>query len=327
MSDLDRTTIDAIADLTQRGLPVSLQAFALDGHADPIQGRRYFLTYDGGKHADITDSLLKTLPNPQYREGNRQLTSLASFSAFVNRMKEGSSVLFADKDAHQLRCIFDYHEAVNVLNTPPATDGGDAPAPYWSRVDGALPRWSRSSASYAFPQSKSWKNWAGKNKQPMKQDALAEWVEDNIDDVLDTKDAASLGAAATMLVNQLGLKLADRGALIAAARGLSLKVTEKVASAVNTTTGEVMINYSQEHTNESPAQIQVPSAFALALPVFEGGEWFSLLTRLRYRRNEGALVWWFDIYKLEKAVENAFTSACDKVAQETGLPLFYAKLT
>jgi len=129
------------------------------------------------------------------------------------------------------------------------------------------------------------------------------------------------------LIGQLNLSLGNRLQLLTAARGMAVKVTEAVRSAVNTNDGSISVAYEQTHEAASKdPDLKVPTAFVIALPVFEGGAMFQLLTRLKYRKEGQSLKWSFDVYNLKRAVDVAFTSACDDVAAATGLPLYYAKV-
>jgi uncharacterized protein YfdQ (DUF2303 family) len=308
---IDSSAIDAVAALAQESVEVRL----LTAQPPDAEGDRIFAVVPKGHDLkDITDSLLKSLPVPQHRTGLVELLSLASFSEFTARMAEPSSVLFADKANRCLVCVFDYHDAVNA----PA----DAAAETQVTTE-AVPRWGRFRAVYKFPVSEPWKRWSGNHKHAMTQSSLAEWIEENIADVLDPADLKSLGQK--QLIGELGLKLAGRSGLLVAARGLDLTATETVAQAVNTSSGETEIRYAETHTSGGqPAGVSVPSAFLIGLPVFEGGEWYQLLVRLRYRKAGGSLQWSYDVYNLDKALDDALTSSCETVRNQVKLPLFFA---
>jgi hypothetical protein len=60
--------------------------------------------------------------------------------------------------------------------------------------------------------------------------------------------------------------------------------------------------------------------------VFEGGEAFKLLVRLRYRKHERVLQWKIDIYQLALAFRVALESECEGIETSVGLPLFFGSI-
>lgn len=330
---IDDKFVHAIAGLRLAATkvdPIVIEpAGLLDGE---VAGRLFRIAVpDGIRDVDVTDALLKTLPTPQYRSGNTEIASLESFIDYANRMKESSTVLFANPTKSTIEAVFDYHDEVNPGWN--VVDGGDPDsdtADTKHMLPTPLPRWGRFRAKYPFPLHRSWKVWSGKDKTPMSQADLANFIEDNIIDVHDTQDGTTIMSGNTKtLIKELGLKLAGRSKLLTAARGLSLQITEKVGQVVNTQTGETTIHYDQTHSDGSPPapgsvpKLDVPSAFIILLPVFNGADAFELLVRLRYRKDGASLKWWYDIYNLDRAMELAFEDACGKITTGTGLPLFY----
>jgi len=283
----------------------------LSADPDQVAGhKRALLIHTGDlKVSDLTDQILAGLPHPPARRGKVMVSSLQSLIDFTNRMKEHSSVLFADATAKTLLAVLDYHEEVLGRTAP-----SDAPVE-------ARPRWGRFKALFSFPLSRPYTIWSGKNRQAMAQADLAAFLEDNILDILAARDVSD--QTILTLVSQLGLKIGSPDELLKVARGFSLTSEEKFKSVANLDTGEMAVAYEQTHTSNFVADVKLPTAFVVAIPVFEGDAAFQLLVRLKYRKKDGALTWYFDIYAIERAFRVAFEEACVRVQVAVDLPLFY----
>jgi uncharacterized protein YfdQ (DUF2303 family) len=268
---------------------------------------------------DLTDKLIATRPTPVARTGEVVTKTVASFVAFVNRYKEGDrTVIFADPATMKMTAVFDYHDPLHVDE--------DFTADALPKMTSAIsPRWGRFRASFAFPKSRQYKTWTEQDGKPMSQGDFARFLEDNATDIVDpavidpSSDTQMLSA-----VTLLGLRLAGPNEMLTVSRGLSLKSDERIVNAVNINTGEVQISYQQEHTMEK-TELTVPTGFVLAMPIFDGGEWFKLLVRLRYRKIESQIKWFFQVFQLQIAFENAFRDQCTAILLATSTPLFSAE--
>lgn len=234
---------------------------------------------------------------PERKKGTAKLTTLASFVEHVKRFADQHSALFADDNvcAPKLVGVLNYHEA-----------------------KAGSPRFGDHRAEYAFPLSEEWRTWT--STTPMQQGAFAEFVEDHIGDVL---DPATAGAAMTAFVEQLEIVLATPSQLMTLSKGLSVYVDAKVSNKINPSTGEGQLSFQTEHRDVSGAPLKVPRGFAVGIPVFTGGERYSLPIRLRYRVSGDRVVWELKPHRVEQAFRHAVTEACSKAAEGTGLPLFY----
>lgn len=299
----------------------------------------FLLTHPARKLTDLTSLLDKRLPNPRHRDGQVSLTGLDSFIDYVNRMREPTSVLFANGKQRTITCVFDYHEPVNVpdaeamkrLSIPGEPDSAP-PIDLVPMVqaESALPRWGRFRASYAFPFSTQWEAWAKNNKQGLNQFALADHIEANILDIapITSVEQVPPGPARDIIVN-LNLRLGGPKELVTTARGFKLQAKEAFNAKVDTTTGEITILYEQTHANgeaAAPEEIKAPSSFILSIPVFDGDSQPSgLLVTLRYRKAEKSITWTYDVYSMQSTLERVFRQSCDRIRDATNLPLFFGE--
>jgi len=245
--------------------------------------------------------------NPLRRKGTSSHVTLESLILHTNRFKDTNSVLFANGDMQspRLLTVFDYNEEV-------------------CEGQSALPRFGEHRAEYIFPLSDEWKAWIGQNGKPMDQGEFGEFLEDRIIDIAPPlTDADEGGDAIKELVATIGGKLADAATLIELAKGFKLHVGETVKQAVNLSSGEVEIHYEQTHQNADGQKISVPNCFLIAIPCFKLGHPYTIAARLRYRKQSGSVVWFYNLFQIERVFEHAYSEACEKARVETALPLFH----
>lgn len=237
---------------------------------------------------------------PERRKGTARLVDLDSFIALVNRFKDADSAIWGlpDSTSPSLTCVFDYHRAT---------------------ADGS-PRFGEHRAVYAFPLSDEWKKWATNDGEKMSQRDFAEFVEGRVRDIANPTGVA--GAAAED-AKALGVDLAPASRIVEVARGLMVRVKSEVAGSVALSSGEVEIKYSTQHQDERGQPLRVPSAFLIGIPVFQGGDLYPIVVRLRYRADQPPITWFYELYGTERVFDFAFKKACDRATTDTALPLFF----
>ncbi len=235
---------------------------------------------------------------PERRKGTARLTTLQSFIAHVNRFSDEHSALFGDDNPQQPRLVA-------VLN-------------YHEQKAGA-PRFGDHRAQYTFPISEEWTTWT--TTGVMSQAAFAEFIEDHIGDVIDP--SKGLGAQTIAFVEQLEIALATPSQLMTLSKGLTVYAESKVVNKQDLSTGEGHLAFEVEHRDVHGAPLKVPRGFAVAIPVFTGGDRYTLPIRLRYRVSNAKVTWELKPHRVELAFRHAITEACAKAADETQLPLFY----
>lgn len=241
---------------------------------------------------------------PERRQGTAKLTTLQSFADHVNRFSDADSALFADDDAdadEDAGCP----KLVAVLNYHPGKAGA--------------PRFGDHRAEYEFPVSDEWRTWT--TTPALTQRGFAEFIEDHIGDVIDP--TKGLGAQTVAFVEQLEIALATPSQLMGLAKGLTVYAESRVTEKLDLANGTGQLAFETEHRDSQGAPLKVPRGFAVAIPVFTGGDRYTLPIRLRYRLNNAKLTWELKPHRVELAFRHAITEACGKAAELTGLPLFY----
>lgn len=221
------------------------------------------------------------LPIPRRIRRKLDLREAGSFISYVNRFKsELASVIFAQitESGARFEAVLDYHLG--------ATD----------------PDWCQHIATYACPLTVEWQTWAKSNNARMDQTTFAEFIENNIRQIVDPPGAAMLEVSTT----------------------LTAKTTVDFVSGVRLQNGNSTLRF-QETTDAKAGQkgeMSIPGTFTLLLPVFEGGEPVKVQARLRYRINDGKLHFQYQLIEPHLAVRAAGQKAMEQIAAETKLPVF-----
>ena len=236
---------------------------------------------------------------PLRRRGTATLLDLTSLIAHVERFKDEDTILFAtdDREKPSLTAVLDYHRK------GAASD----------------PRFGDHRARFAFPLSDEWKAWIAANKKPMAMIEFAAFLEDRIIDVLD--DASDLPEDMQRFVKAIGGNIASPTKLMEVAVGLKIHEKSNVGETVNLATGEGEISFVSTHTDASGKPLKVPNLFLIGIPVFKNGPAYRLAARLRYRKREGGLLFWYELWRHEPVFDHAFGEALERVRTETGLPV------
>lgn len=240
---------------------------------------------------------------PERRAGTATLSTLASFIDHVKRFADEHTAVFADVDNRknaQLVSVLDYHE----------------------KTAAGQPRFGQHRGVYKFPLSDEWHAWNSGADNPMNMAAFAQFLEDRIMDVL---DPTAGGDTIKEFAVNLGITLATAQRLMELSRGLAIRVEAKVSQAVNLSSGEGQMTFSESHGTTDGGAIKIPGGFAITIPVFRNGPLYKIPVRLRYRVQQGSVVWWYSPQRIDRVWDHAITEACDTVADETERQLFYGK--
>lgn len=241
---------------------------------------------------------------PERREGVATMQSVESFIEYVNRFKNGHTVVFAseaDPDsgrASSLHAIIDHHEA-----------GADGQACF-----------GRHQCKYDFPMSDEWRAWSKVDGDSMDQETFAELLEDRIFDVR-SPYGEDVGESADRFANELGIRLASPAELRDLGKGLAVRVGQQATQTHNVQTGESSLQFAEEHADSTGKPLTVPGGFVLGVPVFREGRVYQLCARLRYRVS-GSIRWIVKLHRSDIIYRHAFGEACELVSTETGCAVF-----
>lgn len=237
-------------------------------------GSTHIVVPNGYELHDVRD----TFPTPDRLKGKTTVRDVDSFVALVNEFKTDATKVFG-------------------TITPPAFVGvlnGNAQA--------AGPGWGDHRVEYACPLTKEWKTWSGCNGKGMSQQEFAQFIEDNLPDLLD---------GATMLE---------------VSRTLEAKKNVNFASGIRLANGAVDFTFEEQvQGTAAKGKLQVPETFDLAFAVFEGGPAYKITARFRYRISDrGALTLWFDLHRAHKVLEDAVKQVWADIAAKIELTILHA---
>lgn len=240
--------------------------------------------------------------HPVRREGRAVAQTLDSFAKLMQRYEGENSAVFAQRDEVgknlSLLGVIDYHEAGPL---------GEA-------------RFCRHSVIYKFPLSEEWKAWAAASGVEKTQADFAAFIEERIADV---SDPGSASESTKELVKQLEVHLASASRLMELSRGLSIHVNSKLTGTQNTSTGERVLAFSEDHQDPKGAPLKIPGAFLITIPVFHDDGAYPIPVRLTYRVSGGAVLWKVTLYRADRALDHAFKTAVNKVDDAVDCPIYF----
>lgn len=252
-----------------------------------------------GRNAIAIPEGVRIVSDVQYRDyadtrvGQVTVESLDSLVDYIVRHETGESAIFASSTQNTIAAVLDWHPS------------GDTDYGGLARHQAILP----------FHFSEPWKAWMGINGKAMGQKALAEFIEEYLNDIVAPEPAAVLETVLT----------------------LSGKKSANYKNATRLANGDVSLVW--EETTEAKAgqsgQLQVPSEITLRLPVYAGCEeqtTYDIRTMFRYNIADGVLTFQIKMLGIERIREMAFKSIFDsleKIIAEKAIvsPLYHGAVT
>lgn len=254
-------------DITDSGLLAALhalRAFKLDGV--PV----------AAVPPDFKLESLRKFGDPETEAGIVTVHTLSSLAEYLNNHGSTGSAVFASRDGALVCGVIDWHDPENEVRA-----------------------WARHRVQYKLEHTPEWKAWTGINGKPMSQDAFAEFVEENLPDIIEPDGASVLETVSTLQ--------GKRGVQFLSSRNLG--------------NGDVGIMWKEE--TEAGGGVngdaKVPAELVLKLPVYRGAEQattYQVKAFLRYRIREGKLTFEVKLHRPEKAVDSAFDDVAAALASE-----------
>lgn len=271
----DETMISQIAE-AQTNHAALLAAGAALGEA------RTHTTPDARPYALVPEGYeVQELPCAEYPERPKahvKLRDAASFIRYFNDHKKTHSRIFAAIDPARFVAVFDeFHTGAS---SPDINTAHQA-------------NWREFRAAFDVPASREWKLWTAADRKPMTQLQFAEFLQDNLPDVVQP-------AGADLLELALNFEAAQSGSYVA---------TQRLQDGSH--------NLQWRADNNASGSVKLPDHITLQIPVFENEAPSELQARLKYRVKEGALTLWFELVRPHKVLEAAFRAAWERIATET----------
>ncbi|HUS27555.1 MAG TPA: DUF2303 family protein [Kofleriaceae bacterium] len=231
---------------------------------------------------DILAELDRRMPGPRRREGRVQLQDVQSFCEYLSRyQRPESSVVYANVSAMTFEAVIDEHP-LGLPNDEIAT------------------AWRGHRAIYACPRSPEWLAWTAKDGAAMKQDEFADFLETRLEDMV------------------TGEGFPKPVEVLAVARQLHIRTKGTFQREINPTNGDnILVHKTETETGST----QIPRAFAVAIPVFEGGERYQVEARVRFSIGDRGPVFSYTLHRRSEIERDAFGGVRKMIAGTTKLPV------
>lgn len=250
---------------------------------------------------------------PKRPQGTSRHQTLASVIQHARQYKAPGTAAWCElgNASASLLVVYDYHLGnADKAEMSGALEGEDVGA-----------RWCAFGASYAFPIAPEFKAWREMSGKELTQEAMAAFLEDHLHEVCTPEDAGERTAA---MAQTLGVTIASPSSLLGFARRSAATVSMYVAEKIDAQTGARELIYQEEvnHQTEDRAKIVPPGAFAIRVPVLQGGAEYRLPVRLKSKVSGRAIKWSFEVYRADQAFLRAVEEELAKFTAETGLPVY-----
>lgn len=234
---------------------------------------------------------------PARRRGTAQAGTLRSFIELVIRHKDDQSALFG-------KTSWPDPKLTAVLN--------------YDSAEGAA-RYRDHRVEYAFPLTKEFKSWVDGDGEKNKRDQVefAIFLEEH------SAEVAEVDALEKKTYEPLFREIfASPSELIALSRQLEVYVQSSAKQGVRLSSGERVIEFSEQHMNGKGEAVVIPGIFMVSVPAFVDGALVRIPARLRYRVVGSAVKWHYELYRWESFLRDAVEAALAKASEDTGLPAF-----
>jgi uncharacterized protein YfdQ (DUF2303 family) len=162
------------------------------------------------------------------------------------------------------------------------------------------PSWNEHSAAFKPRRSVEFQTWLDSNRKQMTQVEFARFLEENLPDVVEPPSAELLQVALTF----------------------EAKKSVEFASGVRLASGQIQFQYDEVvRGTAQKGTIETPEKFILGIPIYVNGPAYRIDVRLRWRLQEGKVVFWYEVVRPHRFVEHALKEISQRIAGETALPL------
>lgn len=284
---------------------------------DPLTGRLVPFVVVNGGIASLENVFNEARDEPVFARGVTQLDDRASFISWVRQFKVRETRLFASSAGHVFRI-----EAVIDNDTPCSENTIDATADADRESHLPIPGRRAFRAAHAFVFHDRFKVWNAGFSKWLKQDELAELLEEGILEIVPETMVPKESRAGRFLEGAR-ISAAAPVDVLSLAKGLELTVSTAVKNVVNLSNGTSQVAFEEKHAGKGGQELHVPKAFVIALPILADDVLRTpIAVRVRYRLREGSLQWFLAPYDLQSCVRDAIESACWNIQDQTGVEVF-----
>jgi uncharacterized protein YfdQ (DUF2303 family) len=162
------------------------------------------------------------------------------------------------------------------------------------------PAWCEHTATFKPRRSVEFDTWMATNRKQMTQVDFARFLEDNMPDVVEPNSAELLQVALTF----------------------EAKKSVEFSSGVRLNNGQIQFQYDEVvRGTAQKGTIEIPEQFVLGISIHVNGPAYRIPVRLRWRLQEGKVVFWYEVVRPHRFIEDALKEIRGRVATETAVPL------
>ena len=227
------------------------------------------------------ESLAKFFP-PKRIEQQPSFLETGSFTAYVKRFKTENTLVFANvtETGADFTAVLDYHGAAPELN----------------------PDYCRHVARFSAVETPEWKVWKQYNRKAMNQVEFAVFLEDN----------------ASLFVDPSGAELLEL------VRSLHGHRNARFNTALRLDNGAYSVSYDEEVVVKGSAQarsgdMELPPIIKAGVAVFQGGQPYEVVARLKSRVEERKLSLFYETVALHVIIRESILAIVKQIAEETGI--------
>lgn len=230
------------------------------------------------------DYILKDLAD--YRNNPARIDELLTFREvesycdYISRFNNDSAVIFNSDIDCKMKCVIDYHKA-------------------------SEPSWCSHRAAFCPKHSPEWMTWAASNKNKYRQTEFAEFIDQNIADIIGPGKEGIPKTAPT------GSQMLGVATSLQATRNVEFKSDMRLDN------GQTQMAYEETIRGSAQAgKIDIPESFFLAISVFQHGPKYVLEAKLRYRLDDTKLVFFYDLVRRDKVKDHAYQELKKAISDE-----------
>lgn len=160
------------------------------------------------------------------------------------------------------------------------------------------PGWCDHVAKFHPRRSVEFTTWMDFNRKQMTQVDFARFLEENLPDVVEPNSAELLQVALTF----------------------EAKKSVEFSSGVRLANGTIQFAYDEVvRGTAQKGTIEIPEQFVLGIAIHVNGPAYRIPVRLRWRLQEGKVVFWYEVVRPHRFIEDALKEIRSRIEQETDL--------
>ena len=176
----------------------------------------------------------------------------------------------------------------------------------------AAPAWCDHKATLACRFDPDWEKWRDNDRKQMSQTEFAEFIEDQIEQIVSPDDSGMPTGAQMLKV----------------ATSLEATTDVKFKSGIRLASGQRQISYLEtvDGSAGEDGKLDIPEEFSISVAPFEGAKAYTVPARLRYRIQGGQLVMFYALRGRERFERQVFGEILEQIREGTKLPVLCATL-